>query len=272
MVNYAYLNFQFTAERYTTMQSAPAFGASDDASFSNALNTAGKSENETDEKRNAPAKWSEYSLFTMTATGYIADAGTIAEFKRVMSELGIDMNTRPEPSHAITSEQEQWLSSRYDLGSLPNVSVTSEESSNFMLDLVYLNVFTFEEVIMSQSTVISLAPGEKGRLTFNGDELSISADNFLDAMEESADTLADFLMEYISQKFGKVENADEDVKNWYESTEKIVAQKRQVHNVLAEFFARLADDGERENSLGDGAKLDIENAADKLKEDFGRFI
>lgn len=279
-VDYAQLNRQFLAEKRKAMQnqSNSADGLFDGnlvLSFSGNSDVTEQLEKKSDDGLKIPENWSEYNLWAATPMGYVADAGVIASFKNTMSELGIDMDNRPEPTHQITSEQEEWLSSRYDLSKLQNASAGSEEYSNFMLDLVYLNVFSMEETVASLSITVPIAPGETAALTFDGDNYSgsNSAANFLDSMEESADTLADFLMEYIARKYGKVENAPDDVKKWYDNNNKIVEQKREVHNVLAEFFARLSDDDdEQENRYYDGVKINIEYAADKLKEDFGKLI
>lgn len=218
--------------------------------------------------KGVPEDWSELDLWSITPTGYVAGMDVLIRFKETMSELGIDMDNRPEPTHAITTEQEEWLASRHDLSKLPNAPACSEESSNFMLDLVYLNVLSWDEAVKSQSTIISFPPGEKGWIMWDDERENVSpADNFLDAMEKTADSLADFLMKYIEQKYGKVEDAPGDVKEWYETHNKIVEQKREIHDFLARFLAGFSD-SKQENDY-DGAKLHIEDASEKLKEDFG---
>ncbi len=218
-----------------------------------------------------PENWADLGIW-ISQDGYVPTSEKLKEFRDIFSEkLGIDLNNRGKATHEITAEQEEWLASRYDLSALQSAAVGSAEHNNFMLDLVYLNVFSMEEAVISHSTVVSFAPGEKARLVWgDGSENASHADNFLDAMLETADALADFLMEYISRKYGKAENAPDDVKEWYENVNKIVEQKREVHDVLARFFG-LSDDTEQENDY-DGAKLNIEDASEKLKEDFGKLI
>ncbi len=219
-----------------------------------------------------PENWADLGV-RISQDGYVPTNEKLKEFRDIFSEkLGIDLDDRGKATHEITAEQEEWLASRYDLSSIKSAAVGSSEHNNFMLDLVYLNVFSMEEAVISHSTVVSFAPGEKARLVWGDESENTShADNFLDAIEETADTLADFLMEYIARKYGKVEDAPDDVKEWYENVNKIVEQKREVHDVLARFFAELSDDTEQGNNY-DGAKLNIEDAADKLKEDFGKLI
>ncbi len=216
-----------------------------------------------------PESWTDQTLWPLTSAGYVNNLDVIIKFKEKMSELGIDMDKRPEPTHEITAEQEKWLASRYDLSKIRNAPIGSEEYSNFMLDLVYLNVFSLDEITTAQSTPFAPPPGENGMVFSVDKRENIShADNCLDTILENADTLEDFLMEYIEQKYGKVEDAPDDVKEWYEDINKAVEQKREFHDFLARFFAKFSD-SEPENDY-DGAKLNIEDASEKLKEDFGK--
>jgi len=219
-----------------------------------------------------PKNWLNLGVW-ISQDGYVPTNEKLKEFRDIFLEkLGIDLGNRGKATHEITVEQEEWLASRYDLSALQSAAVGNAEHNNFMLDLVYLNVFSMEEAVISHSTIVSFAPDEKGRITFDDDNTSVSsAENFIDRMSETADTLADFLMEYIAQKYGEIKDAPDDVKEWYENSNKIVEQKREVHNVLAELFARLSDDSEQENNY-DGAKLNIEDAAHKLKQDFWKLI
>ncbi len=227
-------------------------------------------ETDTNKIGGAPESWTDQTLWPLTSAGYVNNLDVIIKFKEKMSELGIDMDKRPESTHEITAEQEKWLASRYDLSKIRNAPIGSEEYSNFMLDLVYLNVFSLDEIIAAQSTPFAPPPGENGMVFSVDKRENIShADNCLDTILENADTLEDFLMEYIEQKYGKVEDAPDDVKEWYENINKAVEKKREFHDFLARFFAKFSDDSEPENNY-DGAKLNIEDASEKLKEDFGK--
>ncbi len=86
---------------------------------------------------NVPERWSEYHLWSATPDGFIADAGVISSFKKTMFErFGIDVDNRSVSSYEITTEQQEWLASRYDLNALENAEVSSIEHNNFLLDLV----------------------------------------------------------------------------------------------------------------------------------------
>lgn len=216
-----------------------------------------------------PEDWSDLGVW-ISQDGYVPTREKLKEFRDIFLEkLCIDLENRGKATHEITAEQKEWLASRYDLSALQSAAVGSDEHNNFMLDLVYLNVFSMEETVISHSTVVSFAPGEKGSITFDGENKKISsAENFIDSMSETADTLADFIMEYIARKYGKVKDAPDDVKKWYENADKIVEQKREVHDVLKKFFADFSDDPEQESNYN-AAIPNIEDAARKLKEDFG---
>ncbi len=249
---------------------AAAASAAGDSAFGELVGSLVIKETDTDKIGDgAPESWVDQSLWSLTSAGYVNVLDAIIKFKEKMSELGIDMDKRPEPTHEITAEQEKWLASRYDLSKIRNAPIGSEEYSNFMLDLVYLNVFSLDEITTAQSTITTFGPGETARIiSVDESENTSHADNFLDAILETADTLEDFLMEYIEQKYGKLKDAPDDVKEWYEVRNKIVEQKREFHDFLARFFAKFSD-SEPENNY-DGAKLNIEDAAGKLKEDFGK--
>ena len=86
---------------------------------------------------NVSERWSEYHLWSATPGGFIADAGVISSFKKPMLErFGIDVDNSSVSSYEITTEQQEWLASRYDLNALENAEVSSIEHNNFLLDLV----------------------------------------------------------------------------------------------------------------------------------------
>ena len=219
-----------------------------------------------------PENWSDLGVW-ISHDGYVPTREKLNDFRDIfMEKLGIDLKNRSKATHEITDEQKEWLASRYDLSTLQSAAVGSDEHNNFMLDLVYLNVFSIEETIISHSTVVSFAPGEKGSITFDDEnKITSSAENFIDSMSETADTLADFIMEYTAQKYGKVKDAPDDVKKWYENADKIVEQKREVYDFLKKFFDGLSDNPEQENN-NNIVTPNIEDASRKLKEDFGKFI
>lgn len=219
-----------------------------------------------------PENWSELGVW-ISQDGYVPTREKLKEFHDIfLDKLVIDLENRGKATHEITDEQKEWLASRYDLSTLQSAAVGSDEHNNFMLDLVYLNVFSIEETIISHSTVVSFAPGEKGSIIFDDEnKITSSTENFVDSMSETADTLADFIMEYIARKYGKVKDAPDEVKEWYENADKIVEHKREVYDVLKNFFDSLSDDPEKESDYN-AAIPNIEDAARKLKEDFGKLI
>ncbi len=228
--------------------------------------------------KNVPERWSEYHLWSATPDGFIADAGVISSFKKTMLErFGIDVDNRSVPSYEITTEQQEWLASRYDLNTLENAEVSSMEHNNFLLDLVYLNVFSMDDVTsMYCSSAIEPVSSESiaesaASIKYNG-PIGSSFDetgSFIDALFESADDLADFLMEYIAKKYGKSEDAPDYVQEWEKDINGVIEHKRRAYDVLAEFFARFSS--EDKNDMGYSNNR-IEDYSHRLTEDFGTIL
>lgn len=227
---------------------------------------------------NVPERWSEYHLWSATPDGFVADAGVISSFKKTMlDQFGIDVDNRNEPSYEITAVQQEWLAARYDLNALENAEVSSIEHNNFLLDLVYLNVFSMDDVTsMYCSSAIEPVSSESiaesaASIKYNG-PVGSSFDgtgSFIDALFESTDDLADFLMEYIAKKYGKSEDAPDYVQEWEKDINGIIERKRRAYDVLSEFFARLSSDDKTDTGYSNHR---IEDCSDRLIEDFGTIL
>ena len=140
---------KFQSYNFSSANKTENFGGSFDNALSEAQNRL------CDEQflmKNAPEKW-------VTEAGYSADAVEIAE-KFLRDELGIDAS-KIEPTHEITPEQMEWLKSRNDFSSMRRCDMYSfvndgghtqygfnytPEFSNFMGDLMYLGIFSKQEL------------------------------------------------------------------------------------------------------------------------------
>lgn len=104
------------------------------------------------ENKLPPEKW-------VTDAGFSADAVKVAA-KFMQNELGIDVS-KIEPTHEITPEQMDWLRSRHDFSTMRHTEMYSfkndggqtqygfkstPEYSNFLGDLMYLGVYTEQEL------------------------------------------------------------------------------------------------------------------------------
>lgn len=94
-------------------------------------------------------KWISSSLFNFDAAtelGYTADKSALNKVREKLKAEGIDPDRR-EPTYGITDEQVEWLSSRYDFDDKDAWgTAVSPEFGNFVLDLAYLNVISFDDV------------------------------------------------------------------------------------------------------------------------------
>ncbi len=221
------------------------------------------------ERYDAPSRWTSERLYTNDAStpeGYRVNRNALSKVKKQLEAEGIDANSRT-PTHEITDEQMEWLSSRYDLDFLSACSFTHEEYGNFMLDLAYLNVFSLDEV-ENMFGVMPFNANHKGYLykLDTGDGLSGyvnplgGAGNYVD----QDDLYTQLIMEYL-----KVKCAGRTEKEHEQMTKDFAAQRAERMSLLEEFFARAT--ANKENNL-DSAKPNIENISEKLKEDFGGLI
>lgn len=151
--------------RFGAAAQSAAKAESADVSFGEILAEAA----EIDLLASAPPAW-------VTESGFRDDAIKIAlDYKK--NTLGIDEET--EPTHTLTPEQEAWLCSRHDFSTMRqyirynfvtdegNVQVATEctaEYSNFVADLVYLGVYTRDELVLNVAP-IDTRPGSHSALS-----------------------------------------------------------------------------------------------------------
>lgn len=165
----------------------------------------------------------------------------------------------------------EWLNSRYDLDFLSACSFSHPDYGNFMLDLAYLNVFSLDEV-ENMYGVMPFNANHKGYLykLDTGGGLSCyvnpfgGVDNYLD----DDDLYTQLIMEYLKIKYtGRTD------KEYERMTEDFKAQRVERMMILKDFFARAAEKSDN-NGLDsmDGAKPNIENISEKLREDFGGLL
>ncbi len=241
----------------------------DKYSFENSLNEVGSDIGEKADENEwygVPDRWTSERLYTNDESalkGYRVNKDAISRVKERLEAEGIDANSRT-PTHEITDEQMQWLSSRYDLDFLSACSHTHAEYGNFMLDLAYLNVFSFDEV-ENMFGVMPFNANHKGYLykMDTGDGFSGYVNPFggVGNYVDQDDLYTQLIMEYL-----KVKCTGRTEKEYEQMAGDFAAQRVERMSVIEEFFTRAA--ANKENSM-DGAKPNIENVSEKLKEDFG---
>lgn len=236
----------------------------DGVSFEESLNE----NTEEIESSSAPDRWTSEHLYTIDETtpeGYRVSKEALSRVKKQLEAEGIDADKRT-PTHEITDEQMEWLSSRYDLDFLSVCSFTHEDYGNFMLDLAYLNVFSLDEV-ENMFGVMPFNSNHRGYLykIDTGDGVSGYVNPFggTEDYVDQDDLYTQLLMEYLKAKSG-----GRTEKEYEQMAEDLAAQRAERMSVITEFFARVA--ANKANSLDfDVARRDVENITEKLKEEFG---
>ncbi len=219
--------------------------------------------------KNAPDKW-------VTEAGFSADAvKAAAAFMR--DELGIDIS-KIEPTHEITPEQMDWLRSRHDFSTMRHTEMYSfkndggqtqygfkstPEYSNFLGDLMYLGIYTKQELTVGLWVEpIDTRPDSYGSVISEhlSDYLGGSLSDFSQARVSNLKNMWNFYNERSKGAFaveGDTEFA-ELIKNNY------LPLQRDFLDLIKKLF------GNDEELLPDrGAVPVIEDASEKLKEDFG---
>ncbi len=222
--------------------------------------------------KNAPDKW-------VTEAGFTADAiEAAAAFMR--DELGIDAS-KIEPTHEITPEQMDWLRSRHDFSAMQRYETYSfvndsgqtqygfkatPEYSNFMGDLMYIGAYTKVELTVE----LWVEPID----TRPGGYVSVISEHLSDYIGGSPLDFSRALVSNFEKMF-----------NFYDERSKganAVEGDAAFAELIKEHFLPLQKDfldlleklfDNKESSLPDsGAVPTIEDATEKLKEDFGRNV
>ncbi len=221
-------------------------------------------------KRSSNDRWTSsdlYAIDTDSLKGYTVNKDALDKVREKLKEEGIDADKRT-PTHEITDEQMEWLGSKYDLEFLSICSFTHSEYGNFMLDLAYLNVFSLDEV-ENMYGVMPFNANNKALVYYHGDPRTGEGAGYIDSFGGDGsiigdwdDTYTQLIMEYL-----KAKNTDRTESEYKQMTEEFKAQRLERMMVIEEFFARFAEN--KESFIPDVSKPAIEDASEKLKEDFG---
>lgn len=219
----------------------------------------------TDEN-GVPGRWTDESLYAVdlsTLEGYSVNRDALSKVREQLRLEGIDADKRT-PTHEITDEKIEWLSSRYSFDFLSVCSFEHSEYGNFMLDLAYLNVFSLDEV----ENMFGVMPFNANHKAFvykidTDDGISGYVNPFGGAGNyvDSNDMNSRLITEYLREKYmGKSES------EYIKMAENYFAQTRERLELINDIFVRFSQN--TENALDD-TLLKIEDASEKLKEDFG---
>lgn len=190
-----------------------------------------------------------------TPEGYTVNSYAISRLKQQLRAEGIDVENRV-PTHEITDEQAVWISSRHDLEFLKACSFTHEEFGNFMLDLAYINVFSFEE-IENFYVVLPFNSNHSGYLYKQ--ESGTEPGGYVEPFEVGGDLVPDdelqlgLIREYLKEKYTGL-SEDE----YEQRSGELFAQRAECLTVLEDFFARVSG---TEDQTSSGKGYVVENIA-----------
>ena len=214
-------------------------------------------------------RWTDVSLYTFDSSpkGYSVNKDVLLKVKEQLKAEGIDADSRT-PTHEITAEQLEWLNSKYDLDFFGTCSITNEEFGNFMLDLAYLNVFSLEEVENMYAGVIPpQADYQAISIYYNGDPEDGSGAGYIpligsvDGNVVNEDMPTDHISNYL-----KAEYPHRTETEYQQMTAEFATQFQNRLKILEEIFEYFS------YRLENNAILKIEEASEKLKEDFGSIL
>lgn len=234
-----------------------------DGSFGDALAEAA----ENDLMKNAPDKW-------VTEAGLLSDAMKKAE-EYMRNELGINVG-EIEPTHELSPEQKEWLSSRHDFSTMQRyvrysfvndsgitqiATKSTAEYSNFVADLVYLGVFTQKDMVDMWTEPIDTRPGVHQAIL--SDRLGGGENDILSA--------ADMFVKHLEKMFNFYDKRSKDPARAVNGDAEFAELfRRQL--ALPKLFLKLLDElfGSSDEELPQSSAVPpIEDASGKLKEDFG---
>lgn len=203
-----------------------------------------------------PKRWTSNKLYTIDTdalTGYTVNEEALSKVKEQLRAEGIDPDSRT-PTHEITDEQTEWLASRYDFDFLSVCSISHTEYGNFMLDLAYLNVFSFDEV-RDMFGVLPFNANHKAYMYKHGSDGGYLNED--GSVDDDKDLLADLLMEYI-----KIKYSGHTEKEYERMTKEFTAKIQERTSVITEFFDRVSNHTY-------GTRMNIVDMSGKIVEEFG---
>lgn len=212
-------------------------------------------------------RWTNNSLFKTdlnSRIGYTVDKDAIDKVREKLREEGVDPSKRT-PTHKITDEQMAQLAEKYDFEYLSFAGMDDPEYGNFLLDLAYMNVFSCDELENEFFGVSEINSENKAWLeciyAFDGSKPHIVKNGEIFYSYE--DMIISNIMDYLRTKYpGRTEDY------YLAKYEDYTAKKDERISVINDFFFDRASKY-YDYGLTNTIKPIIEDATEKLKEDFG---
>lgn len=250
--------------------SAQSYDLKEKSSFNSVLDVNPNAKDVTllDEASKVSDRWTDSGLYTFDGSprGYSVNSDALLRVKEQLESESIDADKRT-PTHQITDEQMEWLNSKYDLHYLSACSISETEFGNFMLDLAYLNVFSFDEIENMFAGIIPPLSDQPQfiSLYYHGDPETGEGAGYVDLNAEGTVVNEDMPTDHITN-YLKAEKPGLTDKEYREMTEVCAAQFQERLKILKHFFDFFA---ERIEKTTDNTFMKIKDASEKLQEDFG---
>lgn len=224
-----------------------------------------KPTSEQTESNVSSERWTSDSLYINdmnSPKGYTVNMSAHNKVREKLKSEGINPYSRT-PAHEITDEQMAWLGERYDLSRFGNCSIEDPEFGNFMLDLTYLNVFSFDE-IEDFYGVLPFNANNKAIVYYRDPNTGEWA-GYVNPDGSISETWDEYLA-CINKEYFKAQNPDKTESECERMTEEFINQRTERFSILGSLFSHIAEN--IANSL-EVTKPFIEDVSEKLKEDFG---
>lgn len=196
--------------------------------------------------------------------GYTIDMSALDKVRAKLKEEGINADKRT-PTHEITDEQMEWLSERHDLGSFTELHPDRDpEYGNFILDLVYLNVLSPDEA-ENLLGVLPFNANNKCILYYHGDPDTGMGAGYVNADGSISETWEEYIG-WMTNEYLKTQAPDKTDSGSDKIAEELIIQRSERFSLLEAVSSRVT---KNITNVFDIAKPFIEDASEKLKEDFG---
>ncbi len=221
----------------------------------------------------APDKWVTEACFSWNV---IKEALSFREKELGISEKDI------EPTHELTPEQKAWLDQRHDFSSMrryvPYSYKSSEgtigygykstaEYSNFLADIVYLGVFSYDDLVNMWTEPIDTRPGSASSNSILLSGALGSENDLLSASRAFVSRLENMFEFYNSRSKDPHAAVEGDAEFALLIKEHFLPLPKLFSKMLEELFG-----DENAEMPRSSAVPPIEDASGKLKEDFGRAL
>ena len=216
----------------------------------------------------ATDRWTDVGLYAIDRSpkGYSVNEDALSKVKEQLQSEGIDADKRT-PTHKVTEEQMEWLNSKYDLKSFSGCSFSEPEFGNFMLDLAYLNVFSFDEVENMYAGIIPQLSDKPQVISayYYGDPETGDGAGYQDLYAGGTVISGDMPTSHITAKYLKATYPGLSESEYRKMTAEYTAQFQERRKILEQIF------GDSDVCIENTGNtfLKINDVSDKLKEDFG---